>query len=93
MSIQLLPRELAGGPGTGNDEHIVIVFNNEHNTYEEVAGILMRATGCNAKEAEIETWEVDHLGKSVVHHGEEKECERIASIIRTIGIKVEVRQE
>lgn len=97
MSIQLLPdllpdlndQESHTGPG----EHIVIVYNNEHNTYDEVTNILIRATGCSLDEAEMETWEIDHLGKSVVHHGEEDECERAAAIIRTIGIVVEVRQE
>jgi hypothetical protein len=41
----------------------------------------------------METWEIHNLGKSVVHHGSQQECERAAAIIRTIGIRVEVRQE
>ncbi len=72
---------------------IVIVFNNDHNTYDEVISILMKATSCSIDEASIETWEIDHLGKSVVHQGSEKECSKAAAIIRTIGIKVEVREE
>jgi hypothetical protein len=28
-----------------------------------------------------------------VHHGSSEECERAAAVIRTIGIKVEVKQE
>jgi ATP-dependent Clp protease adapter protein ClpS len=93
MNIQLLPDLQQQGPGTGGDGYCVIVFNNDHNTYDEVMDILMKATGCTAEEAAIETWEVDHLGKSVVHYASQEECERVASIIRTIGIKVEVRQE
>ena len=77
----------------GGDGYIVIVYNNEHNTYEQVTSILMQATGCTREEAEIETWEVDHLGQSVVHHGGQEECERVAAIIRTIGIHVEVRED
>lgn len=77
----------------GGDGYIVIVYNNEHNTYEQVTSILIRATGCTREEAEIETWEVDHLGQSVVHHGGQEECERAAAIIRTIGIHVEVRED
>ena len=53
----------------------------------------MQATACTLEEAEIETWEVDHLGKSVVHHGGQEECQRVAGIIRTIGIRVEVVEE
>ena len=93
MNIQLLPDILEQGPGTGGDDNIVIVFNNDHNTYDEVIGILLRATGCTLVEAEIETWEIDHLGKSVVHHGSAEECERAAAIIRSIGIQVEVRPD
>jgi len=77
-------------PGKG---WVVEVFNNETNTYDEVMEILMRATGCDLHEAYIETWEIDHLGKSVVHHAGQRECERVAGIIATIGIRVEVREE
>jgi ATP-dependent Clp protease adapter protein ClpS len=93
MSIQLLPEILPGQPGTGHDGWVVIVYNNAHNTYDEVIDILMQATSCGLDEAEMETWEVDHLGKSVVHQGEQEECERAAAVIRTIGIQVEVKQE
>ena len=77
---------------TGSGGWVVIVFNNEYNTYEQVIDILMRATGCTAEEAWIETWEIDHLGCSVVHHADEEECNRAAAVIATIGIKVEVSE-
>jgi len=96
MSVQVLPEVVPErreqGPGTGGG-WIVIVYNNDRNTYDEVTNILIQATSCTQSEAEMETWEVDHLGKSVVHHGEEDECQRAASVIRTIGIQVEVVQE
>jgi len=69
---------------------IVTVFDNDYNTYEEVMMILMAATGCNAQEAYIETWEIDKLGKCVVHHSSEDDCRMAASIISEIGIDVEV---
>src|SRR5436190_8686334 len=71
-------------------EFIVIVFNNETNTYDEVISILQKATGCSLEEAEMETWEVHFTGRSVVHHGDHAECERAAGIIATIGIRVAV---
>jgi ATP-dependent Clp protease adapter protein ClpS len=71
-------------------EFIVIVFNNDYNTYDQVIRILQKATGCSLEEAEMETWEIDNTGRSVVHHGDRAECERAASIIATIGIKVAV---
>jgi len=80
--------ERVGGSGW-----IVIVYDNDKNTWDEVVMILQKATGCTQQEAEIETWEVDNLGKSVVHHGGQEECNRAAGIIRTIGIRVEVVEE
>lgn len=77
----------------GGSGWIVIVYDNNKNTYDEVMEVLMRATGCTREQAYHETWEVDHLGKSVVHHGSKEECERVAGIIRTIGIRVEVVEE
>lgn len=78
---------------TQSESWIVVVYNNEHNTYDEVMMILMAATHCNEEEAYIETWEIDHLGKSVVHVAGQDECEKVASVIREIGIKVEVISE
>jgi ATP-dependent Clp protease adapter protein ClpS len=74
-----------------DEEYVVIVHDNPVNTFDEVIAVLMLATDCPLAEAEMETWEVHHLGKSLVHHAERPECERVASVIRTIGIKVEVR--
>lgn len=72
---------------------IVTVFDNDHNTVEEVIHILMVATQCDLDEAQIETWEIHHLGRSVVHHGGAEECRDVAATIATIGIRVEVTQE
>jgi ATP-dependent Clp protease adapter protein ClpS len=102
LILDLVP--VATAPGTieapdqettekGGGEWVVTVFDNDHNTVEEVIMILMIATGCTLDEAELETWEVHHLGSSVVHHGTQEVCERVAATIREIGIKVEVTQE
>lgn len=72
---------------------IVTIYNNDHNTYEEVITVLMLATGCNSEEAYIEAWEVDHYGQCVVHRAEEEECQGIADVIATIGMKVEATPE
>ncbi len=72
---------------------IVTVYDNDKNTYEQVMTSLMFATGCTAEEAYMETWEIDHLGKSVVHYSSERECQRAAEVISRIGIKVTVTEE
>jgi len=73
------------------EEWTVIVYNNDVNTYEEVMTVLMLATGCDAEEAYIETWEVDHYGQASVHRAPEEECNRVADVIRAIGITVEAK--
>ena len=72
---------------------IVIAYDNDFNSWVEVVTILCRATSCTEAEANIETWEVHNLGKSVVHHGSQEECQRVANTIRTIGMRVEVTEE
>lgn len=76
-----------------NKTWVVRVYNNDHNTWEEVITILVMATGCTIQEASMETWEIDRLGSSVVHHGDEPECRKAAKVISSIGIRVEVAQE
>ncbi len=76
-----------------SERWVVAVYDNDTNTEEEVIHILLVATGCTVDEAEMETWEVHHLGKSVVHHGGKEECETVSAIISEIGIRVEVYEE
>ena len=81
------------GQGGGIGGWIVTVFDNDFNTHDEVTNILIVATGCDMEEAQMETWEVHNLGKSVVHHGDRQECEQAAAVIAQIGIEVQVSQE
>lgn len=86
-----IPRpDLLDDTGSHAGEWLVTVFDNDKNTFDQVIMILQQATGCTLEEAEMETWEVHHLGKSIVHHADQAECERVASVISTIGIKVSV---
>lgn len=77
------------------DEHRfrVIIFNNDHNTIDEVINILMAATGCDEQEAYIETWEAHVYGQANVHFASEGTCREIAQLISTIGVKTDVRPE
>jgi ATP-dependent Clp protease adapter protein ClpS len=88
------PTPQTGGPDSGSGEGwIVTVYNNDVNTDQEVIHILMVATSCDLAEAEMETWEVHNLGKSVVHHADKQECENVAAVIAQIGIEVRVSCE
>ena len=88
-----LPRHQTDNGVNGDGGWNVTVYNNDFNTYDEVTIILMAATGCSVEEATIETWEIDHLGRSTVHFGKSAECQSVAAVISTIGIRVEVLEE
>lgn len=92
MSRSLLESELLGAD-VGAGRWMVIIYNNETNSMEEVVEILVRATGCDFDEAEIEMWEAHTFGKAPVHFSTKAECEDAASIISSIGVKTEVARE
>ncbi|MBC7545323.1 MAG: ATP-dependent Clp protease adaptor ClpS [Candidatus Sericytochromatia bacterium] len=74
--------------------HKVIVHNNDHNTYEQVIGILMRAVpGMTIAEAIEHAHTIDESGSTVAYRGMVDEAETIAAKIRTIGITVTVEPD
>ena len=78
---------------TGSGRWQVVIFNNDYTAYNAVIEILMRATGCGFEEAAIETWEAQTFGKASVHFSSRNECEIVAVMISTIGVKTEVSRE
>jgi hypothetical protein len=77
----------------GSGRWMVVIYNNELNTFEEVIGVLMRATGCGYDEAAIEAWEAHTYGKAPVHFSTKTECRRTAETISSIGVQTEVLPE
>ena len=85
--------ELDDSATSSGGSYVVTVYDNDYNSLHQVRQILILATGCTVEEAEMETWEVHNLGKSVVHQASQEECQTVAAIISQIGIKVTVTQE
>ena len=69
---------------------MTVIYNNDHTTFDNVVLTIMVATNCEAEEAEIETWEAHTYGKAPIHFASEAECNRVASVIQSIGVKTEV---
>lgn len=92
MSQTVLQPEVTDG-STGVGRWMTVIYNNETNSVDEVIDILMHATGCDAEEAYIETWEAHHYGKASVHFASQRECLEVAEIITTIGVKTSVETE
>ncbi|MCH8978542.1 MAG: ATP-dependent Clp protease adaptor ClpS [Armatimonadetes bacterium] len=74
-------------------EYVVVIFNNDDNTYDEVIAVLIHATECDMHEATLETWEADTFGSAKVHFGTSVECRHVARVISTIGVRTAVRKE
>ena len=72
---------------------MVVIFNNDHNSADEVVNVIMEATACDIQEAYIEMWEAHTFGKASVHFAGHDECESVAAIISQIGVTTEVSLE
>jgi len=91
-SIPLLEPSVAN-PETQIGRWMVVIFNNDHNSFDQVIDALVRATGCTTDEAAIEAWEAHTYGSASVHFAAQSECERVAVVISRVGIQTEVRPE
>jgi ATP-dependent Clp protease adapter protein ClpS len=92
MSHSALQPELLS-PEVGTGRWMVTIFNNETTAAEDVVAILMRATGCDEEEAFIEMWEAHTFGRADVHFAGRDECERVADVIATVGVRTLVTSE
>jgi ATP-dependent Clp protease adaptor protein ClpS len=72
---------------------MVVIYNNDSNSMDEVLLILMCATSCDAEEAYMEMWEAHTFGKAPVHFADEGECRYVASVIESIGVRTTVSPE
>jgi len=77
----------------GSGRWMVLIYNNDTNSMDEVIEVLILATGCDVEEAAIETWEAHHYGKAPVHFAAKSDCDEVARIISTIGVRTEVALE
>src|SRR3989337_1932153 len=71
---------------------ITTLFNCNCHTFEEVVRQLMKAIGCSESEAWEIAWQAHNNGKAGVKVGTEEECQRVAAILKAIGLVVSVTQ-
>src|SRR5918911_1544567 len=72
----------------------VVVHNNDYNTFEEVIRILVRAVpGMTRERATALAFEIDQTGAAVPYVGPKEHAEAVATVIRTIGIRVTVEPD
>lgn len=68
---------------------IVILYNCECHTFDDVIGILQKATGCSVEKGFQIALEVHTKGRAICYSGSQEECDRVASIISSIRLQVE----
>ena len=81
-------REQRTPPGQ-DGPYLVILYNCDCHSFEEVEAQLQKATGCTQEKAEAFAMEVHTSGRAVVYSGSDEECERVANILRQIRLQVE----
>ena len=70
---------------------VVLLYNDDIHTFDEVIHQLVKATACSLKEAEAHAWTVHTKGKATVYQDEMESCLRVQSILREIELITEVR--
>lgn len=87
---KIIPPKPEDSDSQSEELYEVRIIDNDRNTYAEVIQITMLALEVSEETAFAIAWEVDHNGSCVVAHASKREAERLASIIRLIGIEVQV---
>ena len=83
-----IERESWGPPGT-DQPYIVILYNCDCHSFEDVETQLQKATGCTLEKAEAYAIEVDTEGRSIVFTGDARDCDQVANVLREIRLQVE----
>ena len=88
-----IPREdlweqLSSGIET-DGPYIVILYNCDCHTFDEVITQMQKATGCSLDKGEAVAWEVHTRGRAIAYTGSQEDCERVANILREIRLQVE----
>lgn len=71
---------------------VVILFNDECHSVDEVVLQLQKATGCTEERAEAVMLEAHTTGRAVAFEGTLEECERVTAILKLIELEVEIER-
>lgn len=72
-----------------NGPWVVILYNDDWHTFDDVIEILQKATGCSVEEGLQIALRVHVEGRAICFSGTQEECERVAKIIASIRLQVE----
>lgn len=69
---------------------VVILFNDDIHSFDEVILQLQKAIGCSVSEATKITMEAHSKGKAPAFRGSFAKCNEVTGILREIGLVVEI---
>lgn len=69
----------------------VVLYNDDIHSFDEVILQIQKATGYSLLEATRITFEAHIKGKAVVYKGDFPKCNRVAGVLREIGLSVEIQ--
>jgi ATP-dependent Clp protease adapter protein ClpS len=68
----------------------VILFNDDHHTFDDVITQVIKAIHCDHKRAENVAWTVHNEGKCEVYTGAVEECLHVSAVLEEIHLKTEI---
>src|SRR5687767_10804568 len=68
---------------------VVILYNCDCHSFDDVILQLQKATGCSLEKALNIALEAHTRGRAIAYTGEAEKCEQVASILRSIKLQVE----
>ena len=68
----------------------VILYNDDHHTFDEVIVQLIKAINCSFEKARAYAFEVHVKGKALVHSGSMQSCLKVSSILEEIALHTQI---
>ena len=68
----------------------VVLYNDNHNKFDDVVLWLQKATGCNHQDASNVVMNCHNNGRAVAYGGAKEKCQQVAGYLRGKGLQVEV---
>lgn len=68
----------------------VLLFNDDHHTFDEVIIQLIKAINCSFEKARDFAFEVHVKGKAMVYSGSMQECLKVSGILEEIALHTQI---
>lgn len=86
-----VPEALIRGISGSDAPWIVILFNDDVHTFDEVARQLMKAIGCTLSAGYAIAHQVHTTGSARVYEGDLEDCERVAAVLEEIHLRIKLQ--